>query len=67
MFESKKEMKDFIGLLFSATKIEINGMEADRDDLISLCERVSKGIDKITGQKQYINAGKIDMICVTTI
>lgn len=67
MLKSRAEIKEFIKTLFTSSKIEINGEIAYHDDLVRLCERVSSGRENIQSQKQYISAGRIEKICVTTI
>lgn len=66
MLKSKVEIKEFIKNLFTSSEIEINGVKAEKADLISLCERITQGMEKISKQKQYIRAGHIEKICITT-
>lgn len=66
MLNNKAETKEFIKTLFRSSEIEINGISASHDDLAKLCEDVSSGKVNIMQPKQYMRAGQIEKICVTT-
>lgn len=65
MLKNKAEFNLFIRLLFSSSEIEINGMPADKKDLIALCERVSVGKENV--RNRYVCDGHTDKLYVTTI
>lgn len=67
MLKSKKEITEFIKLLFDCAAIEINNIPASTIDLVSLCERIARGEERVQGQKQYIQAGQVKKICIYTL
>lgn len=66
MINDRREIQSFIARLYGSSEIVINGVLASSEDLAVLCERVSKGKTNICQQKQYIIAGQIKKICIST-
>lgn len=67
MLKSKKEIHEFIATVFGSFEIKINGVTASSDDLVRLCEDVSCGKTNIKPPQQFMSAGQIKKIWVTTI
>ena len=66
MLKSRKEIQEFIKMLFGSSEIVINDVPATNEDLVVLCEQVSRGYENIKNQKQYISSGRITKIEIKT-
>lgn len=66
MLESKEETQELIKMIFASERIEINNMEAGKDDVIALCERLSKGKERVYAPRCFEKGNRIEKILIHT-